>query len=204
MTDFDPDAPINSQEEADAYVTFCIDQVVTLCNNDETPRTYRLGARAAAALWVSAVAPLQLKLGIENYEDHLTNLAKLSSRARCVERSHDHVRLADLHTARGVIECFKAVGAHAQALIDATKCAITALVVANSTILKASADRDAPDVWALVLMGLGAVRGIPGGITYAEFVVDIDHDAVMRMQTQRVNDALEQQMGGGQPFFNPN
>lgn len=198
MTDFDPDSfnpepEAESQEQADHYVRWCAHHFNRVTGDEETPRTYRTGKRAASWLLVVATAQLHLHDDVDIYRDvYMRNLSGHVTLARRIERQRPDVGLRDLIVGRSVLDCWLPEGRFSVNLLDAAKCAISALVAIEVHPLVDLWDVDAPDIWALIMYGgieLSNIAEEAGDeqIEYDDYAVKPHIGVIDKMNWQKVN-----------------
>jgi hypothetical protein len=97
MTDFDPGAEPETQEDADNYVRWCAENFNRVVSSDDTLRTYRTGFRCAAWLLVVSVAQLHLHDDVDQHREiMMNNLAGHMKVARRAERQDETLSVRDL------------------------------------------------------------------------------------------------------------
>jgi hypothetical protein len=203
MTDFDPGAEPETQEDADNYVRWCAENFNRVVSSDDTLRTYRTGFRCAAWLLVVSVAQLHLHDDVDQHREiMMNNLAGHMKVARRAERQDETLGVRDLIVSRSVLDCWTPEGEYAMNLLDAAKCACAALILQYVHPLEDLWDVDAPDVWSLILMGgqkLGdindAVKERDYGLSYDDYAVVPNTGIIDKMNWQKVN-LITRQLGG--------
>jgi hypothetical protein len=203
MTDFDPGAEPETQEDADNYVRWCAENFNRVVSSDDTLRTYRTGFRCAAWLLVVSVAQLHLHDDVDQHREiMMNNLAGHMKVARRAERQDETLSVRDLIVSRSVLDCWTPEGEYAMNLLDAAKCACAALILQYVHPLEDLWDVDAPDVWSLILMGgqkLGdineAVAERDYGLSYDDYAVVPNTAIIDKMNWQKVN-LITRQLGG--------
>jgi hypothetical protein len=203
MTDFDPGAEPETQEDADNYVRWCAENFNRVVSSDDTLRTYRTGFRCAAWLLVVSVAQLHLHDDVDQHREvMMNNLAGHMKVARRAERQDETLSVRDLIVSRSVLDCWTPEGEYAMNLLDAAKCACAALILQYVHPLEDLWDVDAPDVWSLILMGgqkLGdineAVAERDYGLSYDDYAVVPNTAIIDKMNWQKVNQ-ITRQLGG--------
>lgn len=209
MDDFDPDAPLDTKAQYDAYVQWCsVEFERTLEAVEDVDRVpHAVTARAARLLFPAACAPIALDDDCDvSREQHLENLARLWTVAYKTEREHDDVGVRDWLMARGVVDCYEASGGLANNLLDAAKCAIGSIILTAAHPLVDLGNVHAPDGWALVLYGYDRLRAIYEEKSAEEvgpwdFAVVPNQGFIDKMNWQKLNNAATQM---GAPPLSPN
>lgn len=171
---FDPDDPLLTKADHDAYVRWCAEQLVAVADEspDVTPHIYGTAMKAAAWLWVVAQAQMHLDDDVEDQrEQHQQNLGGLFTRAREVERAKGDVRFKNLLGARIALDCFQPVGRYGGTLLEAAKLAIEALVLVFVYPPIDKWDLPAPASWALVLCGAVLLEEITEPLSFSDYSV---------------------------------
>src|SRR5205807_832931 len=102
------------------------------------------------------------------------NLMKGSTLARDIERQRETVGVRDLIVGRSVMDCWMPVGRFAGNLLNAAKCALSALILTEVHPLVDLWDVQAPDAWGLVLVGVEELQKISldeGPLEYDDYAV---------------------------------
>jgi hypothetical protein len=174
---FDPDAPLDSQDQADAYVRWCAFELLKAADEgpEATPRTYASAMRAAAWLWVIAQARMRLADEIEDdREGHERNLAGLFRRARECERGKGDVEFNMLSGARVALDCFESAGRFGETLLTTAKVAVEALQLVFMYPPIDKWETSAPGPWSLILCGavlLEEINTAAETLTVADYAV---------------------------------
>lgn len=207
MTDFDPNHDPETEAEANAYINWCA-QSFNHMVTDETPETWATARQAAGWLWVWAQALQHLDSGVEDHEAMLRNMATLNSYARQFERRSQFLTLNHIRVARSMLDAWEPVGEYARPLLAACKCATSALLLCIAHPLEELSDMEAPDGWALVLMGGGYLEPITRDereLTPEHFAIRPSEDVVNKMQDQRVRNMADRFAGpDAGTMFSPN
>lgn len=189
--DFDPNHDPSTQDEYNAYIRWCAVQFNRVVGDGDTPRTHRTAFRTAAWLYVVSTAQLHLDDVIEdNRETYMRNLAGSATLARRIEREDPDVGLRDLMVSRSVLDCWLPEGQFSSNLLDAAKCAVSALTLKEVHLLEDLWDVDAPDTWSLILMGaqsLAAINEHEHELSFADYSVLPNASVIDKMNWQKAN-----------------
>lgn len=203
MTDFDPDAPLDTQEQADAYINWCAESFMAL--SQATPRTFRTAIRCAHWLLVVSMAQLHL---VEEHEDDreamLEQLAYYSQLARDLERQRERYAVERLIVLRSSLDCWEAVGSWAGFMLAAARCAISALMLIELHPLIDLWELECPDVWALLISGrdfLAEINAEDTEPTFEDFSIRPAEMAIAKFTWQKVNNLTRH---WGVPPLSPN
>lgn len=189
MDTFDPNIEPDSQEQMDAYLTWCADNFMRLSQSER--RTYRTAIRCAAWLLIAATAQLHLDDEVEHDREPLLHqLAAYQQLARAIERQRQHADLTALMTLRASLDCWEPIGACASFLLDAAKAAVAAMLLIEAHPLVDLWDLSAPDAWALIEDGresLAMINDYAEDLTYSHYAVRRDDQVTAKFTWQRVN-----------------
>jgi hypothetical protein len=188
VTDFDPNIEPATQEQADAYVSWCGSNFVRLATSG--PWTYRTALRCAHWLLVVALAQLHLDDRVDDHRDALLEqLAGYQRLARVVERQRDHVPAERLIILRSSLDCWRPTGDWAAALLNAGRDAVSALLLIEMYPLVDLWELHAPDAWALLDDGRDQLSRINRAacLTFSDFSIQPDGMVVARYTWQRAN-----------------
>lgn len=189
MQDFDPNDPLDTQEQADAYVNWCAEQFVRVHGGEK--RTYRVAWRASA--WLLVVSCAQLHLHDEHEENRdalLEQLSKYQSLARAFERQSQRLPTEQLVLMRGSLDCWEPVGCFAGALLGAARCAIAARVLMDLYPLADLWEVRCDDVWALLDVGhayLAAINQSYSELEFEDLAIRPNEETIAKYTWQRAN-----------------
>lgn len=204
MTDFDPNAEIDSNEAADAYVTWCAENFMRL--SEGAPRTYRTAIRCAQWLLVCSTAQLHVDEEIESEEEEAAlnqQILMYFQLARTLERQRDRIPSERLIVLRSSLDCWEPVGAWAENLLTAAKCAASALLLIDVHPLVELWDVSCPDVWELLSAGrdqLAIINDAPS-LDFQDFAVRRNEMVTAKFTWQRANNIVRHV---GLPPLSPN
>lgn len=202
MTDFDPNDALDTQEQADAYISWCAENFMRLSQGEA--RTYRTAVRCAAWLLVVAVAPFHLSDDVERDRDALLEqLSNYSKLARAIERQEIKVPVEQLIVMRSSLDCWESVGTWAGHLLDAAKHALVTLTLIDFYPLIDLWDLAAPEAWTLLDAGSDYLAAINTAfdLDYADYAVQPSEMVIAKYTWQRVNN-LHRHMGAQPPSPN--
>ena len=203
MTNFDPNHDPQTSDEADEYVDWCATNFMRLSEAER--RTYRTAVRCASWILVVAVASLHLDDDQEDDRDALLEqLAMYFGLARAIERQREHYPIERLMVMRSTFDCWKPGGDLTGHLLDAAKCAISALMLIELHPLVDLWDLEAPDVWALIIEAreaLSLINTWGDQLSFADFAVQRDDRVTALFTWQRANN-LSRRMGAPPPSAN--
>lgn len=188
MSAFDPNAEPGSQEQADAYVTWCAEQLARLSCGPA--RTYRTAIRCAAWLLVVAAAQLHLDDAVaRDREALLEQLACYSQIAREIERQRQRQRPERLVIIRASLDCWEGTGEWGDNLLGAARCAVSALLLIELHPLVELWDTGCSDVWALLDTGVENLATIDSAdaLAFSDFSVRPDELVTAKFTWQRAN-----------------
>lgn len=186
MTDFDPNIEPATQEQADAYVSWCGSNFVRLAGSG--PWTYRTAVRCAHWLLVAALAQLHLDDRVqENRDALLEQLAGYQRLARVMERQRDHAPAERLIILRSSLDCWRPTGDWAGSLLNAGRDAVSTLLLIECYPLVDLWELHAPDAWALLDDGGEQLARInrAKSLTFHDFAVRPDDMVIARYTWQR-------------------
>lgn len=204
MTPFDPNDPLDSQEQADAYINWCAENFLRLHASGRY--TYRTGIRAAA--WLHVVAVAQLHLDDDVTDDRETLLRQLTVHqnvARLIERQQEKLPIERLLVVRSTFDCWEPVGRYAAHLLNTARCALMAIIIIDLHPLIDLWEVQAPDVWALLDAGavwLSQINEHASSLEYDDYAVRPNDDVIAKMTWQQVNNLVRH--AGLQAPLSPN
>jgi len=191
---FDPEDPLDSQDQADAYLNWCADQYARISVDE--PRTFGKAIQGSAWLLVVSTAQLHLADELEpefepRRDELLDQLAQYQGLARAIERRHTNVPVERYIILRMSLDCWKPIGDWAEHLLTAARCAVNARVLSAMYPLVDFAGIECPDVWALLDAGadkLGEVE--TEGLTFDDFAIAPDSGTIAKWTWQRANNVV--------------